>query len=536
MGVEPAPSPTAPSPPFAGPLREKTPAETVEYPTGLKLVLISVAISLATFLLALDNTIIAVAIPKITDQFHSLDDIGWYGSVYSLTTATFQLSYGRLYSFLPQKWVYLAAVAIFELGSLICGVAPSSNALIVGRAIAGLGGAGLSTGCNIIVCNAVPLQKRSMYLGIIGGVYWAGSVAGPIIGGALTDTVSWRWCFYVNLILGAPIVLIIVFLFDAPGEQLPAQELRLAEHMQRFDPWGTAAFIPSIICLLLALQWGGSKYPWSNARIIVLLVMFAVLIAVFAVIQVRKQEGATLPPRILQRRGVLTASWFAFALSGSFLTLVYLLPIYFQAVQGVSPTQSGINNLPMALGIVFAAVFAGFAINAVGYFTPFMIACSGLTTVGAGLFTTFSVHTPKARWIGYQALYGIGVGLGIQQPLIGVQTALEAQDIPAGVALVLFSQTIGATVFVSVSQNVLRSTLLSGLARAVPSVDRSAVLGAGATGVRALVDPVLLPAVLRVYNSALVSAYYVAVAMAGLTILGALASEWKSVKRKRDTT
>jgi hypothetical protein len=185
--------------------RIQTSDPNYEYPTGLKLGLTMLALCLSVFLVALDNTIIATAIPKITDHFNSLNDVGWYGSAvsdssilrvlptqltleqYLLTTASFQLLFGKFYTFFSIKWVYLIAIFIFELGSLICGVAPSSTALIVGRAIAGLGCAGIFSGALIIIAYSVPLQKRPIYTGFVGAMYGIASVAGPLLGGAFTD-------------------------------------------------------------------------------------------------------------------------------------------------------------------------------------------------------------------------------------------------------------------------------------------------------------------------------------------------------------
>ena len=173
--------------------------QPIEPPSTSKLLIINLASCLAVLCVALDNTIIATAIPRITDQFHALDDVGWYGSSYLLTTCAFQLLFGKFYSQFNVKWVFLSALALFEVGSLICGAAPNSTALIVGRAIAGLGSAGIFSGAQIICAYTVPLEKRAIYTGLIGGTYGISSVIGPLLGGAFTTHATWRWCFYINL-------------------------------------------------------------------------------------------------------------------------------------------------------------------------------------------------------------------------------------------------------------------------------------------------------------------------------------------------
>ncbi|CAK5276200.1 unnamed protein product [Mycena citricolor] len=507
--------------------------EEIQYPQGVRLALITLALCLSVFLVALDNTIIATAIPKITDQFNSLADVGWYASAYLLTTAAFQLLFGRFYSFLSLKWVYITAIVIFEIGSLICGVAQNSTTLIVGRAIAGLGSAGLFSGALIIVANSVPLTQRPMYTGLIGAMYGIASVAGPLLGGAFTDKVSWRWCFFINLPLGGVTLFVITFFFHAPKTHRQAkQEMTRWERFNQFDPLGTIIFVPAIVCLLLALQWGGSKYPWSNGRIIALFVIFAVLIIAFGIIQVWKQDLGTVPPRILKKRSILFGAWYALCLGASFFLLVYYLPIWFQAIKGVTAVKSGIDNLPMILSLVIASLIAGGIITAVGYYTPFMILSSILMGVGAGLLSTFTATTGHAHWIGFQIIYGLGVGFGMQQTIIAAQTVLELKDIATGTSLLMFIQTLGGALFVSVGENVFTNKLVSGIATHAPHVDPALILRAGATSLRNTVPAADLPGVLIAYNDALVSAFYVSVAMGALSLFGALGMEWKSVKGK----
>ncbi|KAF7878843.1 hypothetical protein EAF04_000046 [Stromatinia cepivora] len=512
--------------------RVMTSADGVEYPTGVKLQLITLALCLSVFLMALDNSIIATAIPKITDQFHSLDDVGWYGSAYLLTTASFQLLFGKFYSYFSIKWVYLIAIGIFELGSLICGVAPNSIALIIGRAIAGLGSAGIFSGALIIVAYSVPLIKRPMFTGFIGAMYGIASVAGPLLGGVFTDKATWRWCFLINLPIGAVTVIVILIFFKAPDRAAVA-DLPWKERVKEFDLLGTSFFIPAIICLLLALQWGGTKYQWDNGRIIALFVLFGILIGIFIAIQFWKGDSATVPPNIMKKRSMWSAAWFSFCLGSYFLLLIYYLPIWFQAVKGDSAVKSGISNIPMVLTLVIVSIISGVGVTTIGHYAPFMIVSSVIAAVGIGLLTTFKPDTNHAAWIGYQCLAGIGIGFGMQQPLIACQTVLDISQVPTGTSVIIFVQTLGGALFVSIGQNIFTNKLSQNLAHYVPDLDPAVVLSTGATSIQKDIAPEYLAGVTISYNNALTQSFLVAAVMAALTIIGSLAIEWKSVKGKK---
>lgn len=316
-------------------------------PGALRLVLIFVALCLATLCCALDATIIATAIPTITTEFNSFQDYSWYNAAYLLCTCGFQLPFGRAYTLLSSKWTFVVAVVIFEIGSAVCGAAPSSVALIIGRAIQGLGASGIFGGAFVIIAENTPLRKRSLFTGFIAAMFGIASVVGPLLGGVFTDKVSWRWCFYsksalhgthdrisdmcpVNLPLGG-ITLVTIVLF------LPASNKRVSETFKdqswfrvlaRFDPLGTAIIVPCIICLLLALQWGGTIYPWSDPTIIGLFVCFGVSLLIWITLQWWEGENATVPLSIIKQRTVSCATLYMLFGSASFTIIAYYVPLW----------------------------------------------------------------------------------------------------------------------------------------------------------------------------------------------------------------
>ena len=326
--------------------------------------------------------------------------------------------------------------------------------------------------------------------------------------------------------------LVIALFFKSP-QRKREEAIGFKARLKQFDPFGTMVFIPAIVCLLLALQWGGSKYPWKDGRIIALFVVFGILIMTFIGIQIWRQDAATVPPRILKNRSMAAGSFFSLCLGGSFFVLVYFLPIWFQAIKGSSAMESGIRNLPMIMALVIMSILSGVLTTKIGYYTPFMIAASVFTSIGVGLLTTLTVDSGHAQWIGYQIIFGFGMGFGMQQTLIAAQTVLHINDVPIGTSVMMFSQTIGGALFISVAENIFTNRLISNLVARVPDVDPQIVVNAGATSLAETIGAKDIREVLVAYNSAITQTWYVSVAMASLTIIGSLSMEWKSVKGKK---
>lgn len=269
-----------------------------------------------------DANCVTTIIPVVTDRFNSLNDVGWYGTAFLLASASSQLFYGKLYLFYPAKIVFSTVVFTFALGSLICAVAPNSSSFIVGRAISGLGSAGILAGTNIIISRCVPVRMRPFYSSIIGAIECVAISIGPLLGGAIAETLGWRWCFWLLLPL-AGLSIIITILFLGNGEGVARPILTLEEKIRRLDLPSLALFIPAIVCLILGLQWGGTYYPWSNWRVFVLFIISGCFLFAFGVNQYRKGEEATVPPRIFLTRTVLFGSLYSFNTSGALYVAVY---------------------------------------------------------------------------------------------------------------------------------------------------------------------------------------------------------------------
>ncbi|KAG8903456.1 hypothetical protein FRC00_000078, partial [Tulasnella sp. 408] len=249
---------------------------------GYKLVLIFIGMMLSALLVALDQTIVATAIPRIASEFNALDEVTWIASAYFLTQCGLTLTYGKLLAAVTTKWVYLFAVIVFEVGSAICGAAPNVEALIIGRAIAGVGAAGIFTSCLAILAVVTRLESRPVLFGLFGGVFAFSNVIGPLLGGAFTDHVSWRWCFYINLPLGViTIATILVFIKPNHSTVEPAGFKETMSRIAGIDWIGCILSIGMIVSILLPLQWGGVSKPWNDKTVIALFCVFAVLLAAF---------------------------------------------------------------------------------------------------------------------------------------------------------------------------------------------------------------------------------------------------------------
>ncbi|TEA10097.1 Efflux pump mlcE [Colletotrichum sidae] len=505
--------------------------EDEEYITGVRLWLVLVALTGTTFLMMLDMSIITTAIPQITTAFSSLTDVGWYGAAYNLTGAALQPLAGKLYTHLLSKWIFLCFLFLFEVGSLICGVSTSSTMLIVGRAVAGMGSAGLFNGALTIIGNTVPLARRPVIIGIMIGFSNMGLVMGPLVGGALTEYTTWRWCFYINLPIGG-VVAILLALIRIPSKL--STPLRLTQLPPHLDLPGFVLFAPAAIMFLLALQFGGNEHAWNSSVVIGLFVGAGVTVLLFVCWERRVGDAKAMVPLGLFKRRVVWTSAVVGALNMS-ITLVgsYYLPQYFQSVKGETPFRGGVDFLPTILAQLVSAVVSGALVGKLGYYLPWVFFGSVCASIGSGLISTWVPTTSTGVWIGYQVILGAGRGAAMQMHIIAIQANLPASMLSVSMATLVFSQTLGGAVFLTVAQLIFSQGLGRNLTKYAPSVDAKTVLAAGGTGFRTVVAEGELDGVVMAYAKSISEVFYLCAALACVVFVLAWGMGWVDIRKTR---
>lgn len=337
-------------------------------------------------------------------------------------------------------------------------------------------------------------------------------------------------CFYINLCIGSVTAILIVLFLRLNSQSRTQSNLGFGQTIWQLDPIGTILFVPSIVCLLLALQWGGTTYTWSDGRVVALLVLFAVLLILFVGDQIWMGDMATIPLRIASQRTIAFSCLFSIFIGAAFFLLTYFLPIWFQAIKGTDALHSGIDSIPLILTMTVGIILSGGLTTKFGYYMPYVYSSVVLTSIGTGLITTFQPNTGTGKWIGYQIIFGFGCGLGFQVPQIAPQAVLALPDVAQGVAMTFFAETFGGALFVSAGNNILNNKLVDYIgALNIPTVDPKVIVHLGATQLRTYVPPQFISQTVVAYNQALVKTFQVSLIVACLTALGAAGMEWRSV-------
>ncbi|KAA8572234.1 hypothetical protein EYC84_002860 [Monilinia fructicola] len=495
------------------------------YLKGWRLSLVTFSLSIGTFLVALDVNIIGVAIPKITSVFDSLGDASWLVQLFIVL-----LPFGDVETSLttPENAILMQLI----VGSILCAVAPSSAVFIFGRAVAGTGAAGLLQGALAIITHIVELERRPLFMGIVISVFGLSICIGPVMGGAFVDSIGWRWCFWINLPVGAVAMLLLVLFLKVQSVPNQYTSLSLRRKFANMDLIGTVTFLGAICCLTLALQWGGQIKPWHSSQIVGLLLGFCLLAIAFCYVQTRRGENALIPPRVLRQRSIFVGSLYLFFVGMLVYIYSFYLPFYFQAVQDVLPVTSGVRIIPFVLAEIILIGVMGAVVSHTGHYVPYMIVGMVIACVGAGLVTRLTIDTPTAVWAAYLVVAGLGLGTAMQLPYTALQVVLSEADVPTGNALFVFFNQLGGIIAIPIAQSLFLSKLRIEVINLLPNLKPETVIAAGAAGLDEIAagSKDILILLRTAYASALKSPNILALSAACVGAVCVPALEWRNIK------
>ncbi len=417
-----------------------TPPTTERGAPKVNLRLVFAGLLLVMFLAALDQTIVATALPTIVGDLGGLNHISWVVTAYLLAQTVVTPLYGKLGDLYGRKIVLQSALVVFLIGSALCGQSRSLDELIAFRALQGLGGGGLMVSAQAAIGDVVPPRERGRYTGLFGAVFGLASVAGPLLGGFLTTNLSWRWIFYVNLPLGVAALFVL-------AATLPAASARVHHTI---DYLGTALLAAGLSAIVLAASLGGTSYAWGSSVIVGLWVGGAVLLAAFLVWE-RHASEPILPPRLLRNRVFAVTSAVGFVVGFALFGAVTYLPLFLQVVKGASPTGSGLQLVPLMGGLLITSIASGQIITRTGRYKAFPIAGTAVMTLGLYLLSTMDSSSSRGLIFVFMFVLGLGLGMVMQVLVLAVQNAVEYSDL--GVA------TSGATLFRSIGGSLGTATL-----------------------------------------------------------------------------
>ncbi|KAI1821196.1 major facilitator superfamily domain-containing protein [Xylaria intraflava] len=417
-------------------------APTEKKPSAAKTALVMLPLCLSTLLSALDITIVIPAIPTIVASLGSVAGYIWIGSAFILASTATTPLWGTVADIWGRKPIILTAITFFLGGSLLCALAPSIDALIAGRVVQGLGSAGMGTMVNVIICDLFSVRDRGLYIGFTSLAHALGSAVGPLIGGALTEKVDWRWCFWINC--GTVLLILLFFLKVAnPGTPILAG-------LKKIDWAGCALVVGSVLMVLLALDFGDVVFPWHSATIINLLVFGVVAGALFLVNEWKLAREPIIPLRLFSNKSAVAAYGVYVFNFYVFIGMLYYLPLYSQAVLGADALTSGIYILPLIVASSLAAAFVGFFIQKTGKYLSVMYIAQLLIILGCGLFIYLPFERTLARLFIFEILVGLGGGMNIEPPLIVVQAINSARDTAAVVSSMNFLRSIAIAISIVV--------------------------------------------------------------------------------------
>ncbi|KIW48773.1 uncharacterized protein PV06_01338 [Exophiala oligosperma] len=472
-------------------------------------------------LAAFENTVVAIALPVISEDLGLGENYVWVTNVFFLTSAAVQPLFGQLANIFGRRWLTMAIVAFFVLGSGLCGGATKGATLIAGRAVQGVGSGGVSMIIDVIVSDLVPLRERGNYIAIVLSVYFVGMCIGPLVGGVIVDHTTWRWVFYLNLPVGG-VAMVMIFVFLQVKYD---KEMSFFQKMKRIDYGGNLLLIGSTVSVLYVLTYGGAKYGWSHWSIVLTLVLGLLGLVLFMAYETTSwATEPVVPPRLFATRTSAVVFAVTFLNSANLYWVLFFLPVYFQAVLLASPTRSGVYLIPIIVIAVPTAIVAVLLLTKFGRYKPLHLFGFAVSTLGLGLMTLIDEQTSTAEWVVISMVAGGGGGFVLNTLLPAAQAGLPESDQAATTAAWSFTRSFGSIWGVAIPA-VIFNNRFSDLAWRLPDATLRDQLGHGRAYqyasshfVKSFTTPVA-EALITTYSLALKRVWEISIVISGVAFL-----------------
>lgn len=450
------------------PRNDRTP-HTVELPQK-SVIAVFAGLLVAMIVGSLDQTVVATALPTIVGELGGVNHMLWVTTAYVLAATVTMPLYGKMGDLIGRKGLFIGALVLFVVGSVVCGLTDSMGGLVAGRAVQGLGGGGLMILSQAIVADVIPPRDRALYLSIMGVAYAVPMLVGPLLGGLFADTIGWRWAFWINIPLAAVAIVTAVICLPKPKRTVEKAS---------FDLWGTLTLAIAITCITLATSWGGTEHAW-NSPVIVGLFAAAAAFGVLFVLAERRAEEPIMSLELFRNRNFNIATIAGFIATFAMMGAVTYLPTYFQIVDGMSATAAGYMEMPMSIAYFIASLISGYAVSKRGTYKKLMVASFVIMVVGIAALTTITAELHFAVIGVFLAVLGFGIGLNFEILVLVVQNEFSASIVGMATAATNFFREVGTTLGASIVGAIFTSGLTRTLAENLSSVGGAAALGVDA--------------------------------------------------------